>query len=72
MPRLALLEAARALLVKDEKKEEGKEEESKGVKRELPSGSQVSPSKKMATEIDKKLKCLKGDTSLIKETMVND
>eukprot|EP00435_Cladocopium_sp_Y103_P063370 s204_g25.t1 len=60
----ALLEAQKERL----KKEDGDDEEKKGkgVKRELPTSSTVSPNKKLASDLEKKMKTLPGDTSLVK------
>ena len=62
MSKVSLLDAAKSQL---KEKEEEKQEE-KGVKREAASGSNGSPTKKLASEIEKKLKSMPGDTSFVK------
>ena len=54
-----LLDTARSKLKKEE-------DEKKGVKREAPTSSTPSPNKKLASELEKKVKALSGDTSLVK------
>lgn len=58
-PMCALLDAAKAKL-----KHEG---DSKGVKREAPTQPTPSPNKKLASELEKKMKGMPGDTSAVKE-----
>ena len=60
-PMCALLDAAKAKL----KHEDG---DTKGVKREAAAPATTSPNKKLATELEKRMKSLPGDTSGVKES----
>lgn len=61
MAGLAIFEAQRAKVKKED------EDEKKGVKREAPTSSTTaSPNKKLASDLEKKIKALPGDTTLVK------